>query len=86
MKEHGKKYADKSPLTILANAIAEAGSETGSRQTENIRQGKAYLDKTDSFTMMLPSDEKFQTFNLAKDMREDIRKAEQDKQEDLAKK
>ena len=36
--------------------------------------------------MMLPSDEKFQTFNLAKDMREDIRKAEQDKQADLAKK
>ena len=51
-----------------------------------IGNGKAYLDKTDSFTMMLPSDEKFQTFNLAKDMREDIRKAEQDKQADLAKK
>jgi hypothetical protein len=34
--------------------------------------------------MLLPADDKFQSLDLAKDMKEDIRKAEQDKQEKLA--
>ena len=38
------------------------------------------MDKTDAFSMLLPDDKHFQSFNLAKDMKEDIRQAEQDKQ------
>jgi len=49
-----------------------------------IKEGKAQLDKTDKFAMLLPADDKFQSLDLAKDMKEDIRKAEQDKQEKLA--
>ena len=49
-----------------------------------VKKGEAQLDKTDKFAMLLPADEKFQSLNLAKDMKEDIRKAEQDKQEKLA--
>ena len=44
----------------------------------NLKDGTAYLDKTDTFTMMLHNDKKFHDINLAKDMAEDIRSAEQD--------
>ena len=44
----------------------------------NLKDGTAYLDKTDKFTMMLHNDKKFHDINLAKDMAEDIRSAEQD--------
>ncbi|WP_295355169.1 acetolactate decarboxylase, partial [uncultured Succinivibrio sp.] len=43
-----------------------------------LKDGTAYLDKTDKFTMMLHNDKKFHDINLAKDMAEDIRSAEQD--------
>ena len=51
-----------------------------------VKKGEAQLDKTDKFAMLLPADEKFQSLNLAKDMKEDIRKAEQDKQPSAQKK
>ena len=44
----------------------------------SIQDGTAYLDRTDKFTMILHDDKKFQELNLAKDMKEDIRSAEQD--------
>lgn len=44
----------------------------------SIRQGEAQLDKTDNFSMHLPADKTFHKIDLAKDMKEDIRKAEQD--------
>ena len=44
----------------------------------SIQDGTAHLDQTDKFTMILPEDKKFNELNLAKDMREDIRSAEQD--------
>lgn len=44
----------------------------------SIKEGTAYLDKTDKFTMILHNDKKFHDINLAKDMAEDIRSAEQD--------
>lgn len=44
----------------------------------SVKDGTAYLDKTDKFTMMLHNDKKFHDINLAKDMAEDIRSAEQD--------
>ena len=36
------------------------------------------LDQTDKFTMILHDDKKFHDLNLAKDMKDDIRSAEQD--------
>ena len=46
----------------------------------SFRNGDALMDKTDKFNMLLPDDKPFQTLNLAKDMKEEIRQAEQDKQ------
>ena len=44
----------------------------------SIKNGVAQLDKTDKFTMLLHDDKKFHAINLAKDMKADIRSAEQD--------
>ena len=46
----------------------------------SFQRGRVLLDKTDAFAMMLPDDKHFQSLNLAKDMKEDIRQAEQDTQ------
>jgi acetolactate decarboxylase len=46
----------------------------------SFQNGEVLMDKTDAFSMLLPDDKHFQSFNLAKDMKEDIRQAEQDKQ------
>lgn len=46
----------------------------------SLKEGVAHLDKTDRFTMILHDDPKFHEMNLAKDMAEEIRSAEQDKQ------
>ena len=43
-----------------------------------MKNGTAELDKTDKFTMVLHTDKKFHDINLAKDMSDDIRSAEQD--------
>ena len=44
----------------------------------SVKDGTAYLDQTDKFAMVLHKDKKFHDLNLAKDMKEDIRSAEQD--------
>ena len=44
----------------------------------SIKKGTAYLDQTDKFSMLLHEDKDFHKLNLAKDMRDDIRSAEQD--------
>ena len=44
----------------------------------SVKNGTAELDKTDKFTMVLHNDKKFHDINLAKDMTDDIRSAEQD--------
>ncbi|MBR5162969.1 MAG: acetolactate decarboxylase, partial [Schwartzia sp.] len=44
----------------------------------SLKEGTAYLDQTDKFTMILHDDKKFHDINLAKDMSNDIRSAEQD--------
>ena len=44
----------------------------------SLKEGTAHLDQTDKFTMILHNDKKFHDLNLAKDMKEDIRSAEQD--------
>ena len=44
----------------------------------NLKSGEAQLDKTDSLNMNLPKKKNFQTLDFNKDLREDIRKAEQD--------
>ena len=44
----------------------------------SVNDGTVLMDKTDKFTMILPDDKKFQNMNLAKDMNEDIKKAERD--------
>ncbi len=49
----------------------------------SLKEGKIYLDKTDKFTMILHDDKKFHDINLAKDMKEDIRSAEQDTKSSL---
>lgn len=49
----------------------------------SLKDGTVYLDKTDKFTMLLHDDKKFHDINLAKDMREDIRSAEQDTKSNL---
>ena len=46
----------------------------------SFRSGSVLIDKTDKFNMLLPDDKPFQSLNLAKDMKEEIRQAEQDKQ------
>ena len=44
----------------------------------SLKNATAHLDQTDKFTMILHKDKKFHELNLAKDMKEDIRSAEQD--------
>lgn len=44
----------------------------------SLKSATAYLDQTDKFTMILHDDKKFHDLNLAKDMKDDIRSAEQD--------
>ena len=44
----------------------------------SLKNGTIYLDKTDKFTMVMPDDNEFNRLNLAKDMRADIKSAEQD--------
>ena len=44
----------------------------------NLKSGEAQLDKTDSLNMNLPKKKNFQDLDFNKDLREDIRKAEQD--------
>ena len=44
----------------------------------SLKSATAYLDQTDKFTMILHDDKKFHDLNLAKDMTNDIRSAEQD--------
>ena len=46
----------------------------------NLKSGEAQLDKTDAFEMDLPKKENFHELNFKQDMKEDIRKAEQDVQ------
>ena len=50
------------------------------------QSGKVLIDKTDKFNMVIPDDKPFQSLNLAKDMKEDIRQAEQDTQPSAQKK
>ena len=44
----------------------------------NLKSGEIQFDKTDSFEMDLPKKENFHALNFKQDMKEDIRKAEQD--------
>lgn len=44
----------------------------------SLQNATAYLDQTDKFTLILHDDKKFHDLNLAKDMKADIRSAEQD--------
>lgn len=46
----------------------------------NLKNGEAQFDKTDNFRMSLPPTKSFQERNFKADLREDIRKAEQDSQ------
>lgn len=46
----------------------------------NIKSGEAQLDKTDGFRLSLPKKKNFHALNFKQDMKEDIRKAEQDVQ------
>ena len=46
----------------------------------NLKSGEVQFDKTDAFKMDLPKKENFHSLNFKNDMREDIRKAEQDVQ------
>ncbi len=46
----------------------------------NLKSGEAQFDKTDKFSMGLPMKENFHALNFKTDMKEDIRKAEQDSQ------
>lgn len=46
----------------------------------DLKSGEALFDKTDSFRMDLPKKENFHALNFKQDMKEDIRKAEQDVQ------
>lgn len=45
-----------------------------------IKSGEAQLDKTDGFRLSLPKKKNFHALNFKQDMKEDIRKAEQDVQ------
>ena len=47
----------------------------------NIKSGEVQFDKTDNFAMSLPEKDNFHDLNLANDMREDIRRAENDSQD-----
>lgn len=46
----------------------------------NLKSGEAQFDKTDSLSMSLPKKENFHELNFNVDLKEDIRKAEQDSQ------
>ncbi|MBD3879478.1 MAG: acetolactate decarboxylase [Quinella sp. 1Q5] len=46
----------------------------------DLKSGEAIFDKTDNFRMQLPKKENFHALNFKQDMKEDIRKAEQDVQ------
>lgn len=46
----------------------------------NLKSGEAQLDKTDGFKLDLPKKKNFHALNFKQDMKEDIRKAEQDVQ------
>ncbi len=46
----------------------------------NLKSGEAQLDKTDKFSMGLPKKKNFHALNFNQDLKEDIRKAEQDSQ------
>ena len=46
----------------------------------NLKSGEALFDKTDNFKMDLPKKNNFHELNFKQDMKEDIRKAEQDSQ------
>ena len=46
----------------------------------SVNKGKVEIDKTDKLSIYLHDDKEFQSMNLAKDMSEDIRHAEQDSQ------
>ncbi|MBR3497851.1 MAG: acetolactate decarboxylase [Selenomonadaceae bacterium] len=46
----------------------------------SVKSGEAQFDKTDSFRLDLPTKENFHALNFKTDMKEDIRKAEQDSQ------
>lgn len=58
--------------------ISEDKKKGGHILELSLKDGTAYLDKTDKFTMILHNDKKFHDINLAKDMSADIRSAEQD--------
>lgn len=58
--------------------ISEDKKKGGHILELSLKDGTAYLDKTDKFTMILHDDQKFHEINLAKDMKADIRSAEQD--------
>ena len=45
----------------------------------NLKSGEAQFDKTENFYMQLPHKKNFNALNFDKDLKEDIRKAEQDK-------
>ena len=47
----------------------------------NLKSGEAQLDKTDGFKLDLPKKKNFHALNFKQDMKEDIRKAEQDKRD-----
>ena len=44
----------------------------------NLANGEAQFDKTDAFDMIIPTKNNFHALNFKKDLKEDIRKAEQD--------
>lgn len=46
----------------------------------NLKSGEALFDKTDKFEMGLPTKKNFHELNFKRDLKEDIRKAEQDSQ------
>lgn len=48
----------------------------------NIKSGEAQFDKTEKFSMILPKKKSFDQLNFETDLREDIRKAENDSQEE----
>ena len=50
-----------------------------------VNKGEVQLDKTDNFAMNLPDKKDFQTLDFNQDLREDIKKAENDNKEQLNK-
>ena len=44
----------------------------------NLAEGEAQFDRTDNFSMILPTKNNFHDLNFSQDLKEDIRKAEQD--------